>query len=142
MPEGTGNLLDGVHVLVADDCEDEREMLEFVFGLHGATVTAHASATATLSAVRDAKPDVLVSDIGLVGIDGYDLVRELRSWPADQGGETPAIALTGWSSESDRAEAIAAGFHVHIVKPVAVEALVAVVAALAMSRSAGARGDS
>jgi CheY-like chemotaxis protein len=130
--------LGGVHVVVVDDSDDEREMLAFVFARYGAKVTALASANEALSAVRAAKPDVLVSDIELEDGNGYTLVRELRTLPPAEGGDTPAVALTGWGSESDREAAIDAGFHVHMVKPVPVEALVTVVAALSGVRTSSA----
>ena len=136
--ENQFNCLDGIHVLVADNSEAEREMLVHVLGLYGARVSATGSARSALHAIRATKPDVLVSDISLDDCDGYCLVRELRALPAAAGGETPAVAVTGWATESDRAAALEAGFHVHLVKPVALEALVTIVATLARTRGTNA----
>lgn len=131
--------LDGVHVVVVDDSTDEREMLTFIFEKLGATVTTAPSADEALSAIRAVRADVLVSDIGLADRDGYSLVRELRTWPSADGGETPAVALTGWCGEGYRTAAIDAGFQAHLAKPVPVDTLVAVVAALAHRRDADSR---
>lgn len=129
--------LAGVHVLVVDNDADEREMLAFVFNMHGARVTAVGSAAEALAAARNGRPDVLVSDVLLPERDGYSLVRELRTWPPPEGGRIPAVAVTGCCQEGDRTEAIDAGFQVHLGKPVPLETLLEVVAKLArVSRAA------
>ena len=75
--------------------------------------------------------DVLVSDVGMPGEDGYDLIRAIRSLPDDQGGNTPAAAVTALARADDRKRALLAGFHTHMAKPLEPAELVAVVASLA-----------
>jgi CheY-like chemotaxis protein len=77
------------------------------------------------------KPDLLVSDIAMPGEDGYSLIRKVRALNAEQGGQIPALALTAYARAEDRTRAIAAGFQLHIAKPVNPEELAAVVANLA-----------
>jgi CheY-like chemotaxis protein len=78
--------------------------------------------------VERSQPDVLVSDIGMPGENGYSLIRKLRQLEAERGGRIPAIALTAYARSEDRAAAIAAGFQLHISKPVDPAQLAAVVA--------------
>lgn len=137
-PDDPTMWLAGVHVLVADDCEAECEMLVHTLSLYGATVTATTSVRSALATVRAERPDVLVSDITFEDGDGYSLARELRAMPPTDGGQTPAVAVTGWATEADRAAAIDAGFHVHLAKPVPLETLVAVIATLARHGRASA----
>jgi CheY-like chemotaxis protein len=128
-------LLDGVDVLVVDDSPDELAMIELVLGQYGASVRSAATVDEALDAVRSERPSVLVSDIALgLGRDGYDLVRELRGWPSERGGDTPAVAVTGWCRACDATAAIDSGFQVHLSKPVSLETLVAVIANLAQVR--------
>lgn len=122
--------LQGVHVLVAEDSADVRDMLSALFEAFGARVTAVESETEALAAIRVARPDVLVSDITLEASDGYSLVEELRTWAPDEGGDTPAIAISGWCAESDRSRALEAGFQALLAKPVAVETLLDLVVRL------------
>jgi len=70
-----------------------------------------------LEALARSKPDVLLSDIGMPQIDGYMLLRQIRKWSPEQGGQIPAIALTAYAGEIDQRQAIAAGFQKHIPKP-------------------------
>ena len=108
----------GMNILLVEDDKDSRDMLEMVLGLHGVRVETAESAREALEKIQIVKPDVLVSDIGLPGEDGYDLIRKVRALPRESGGQTPAIALTGYVSEQDRNLALDAGFHDHIPKPV------------------------
>jgi len=127
--------LDGVHVLLVEDDVDAREMLRMMLIDAGATVsTAHTAETALESNAAD-RPDVLVSDIGLPGRDGYALVRELREMERRESTRTlPAIALTAFAAVDDRQRAFAAGFHFHLPKPVDPAYLVATVAHAARKR--------
>jgi len=93
-------------------------MLEMVLALYGVRVESADSAREAFEKIRKVKPDVLVSDIGLPGEDGYDLIRKVRALPRESGGQIPAIALTGYVSVQDRNLALDAGFHDHIPKPV------------------------
>ncbi len=89
--------LEGVRVLVVEDQEDARELLSVLFRQHGAEVGAAGSAAEALSALRRERPDVMVSDIGMPGEDGYWLIREVRSLS----GDLPAVALTAYASEAE-----------------------------------------
>ena len=108
--------LQGIRVLVVDDEADTRDLVTFIIKEAGAIVTAVASAIAALEACAQAQPDVLVSDIGMPEMDGYMLIRQLRSQP--QGQQILAIALTAYAGEIDYRQALAAGFQQHIPKPV------------------------
>jgi CheY-like chemotaxis protein len=130
-PEPGLTLLEGLNVLVVEDDADSRESLVWILERYGAGVSAAATAREALQALEDAVPDVLVSDIGMAGEDGYDLIRHVRKLPADRGGKLPAIALTAYSEEANRIKAIRAGFQAHVAKPVAPVELVAEIARLA-----------
>jgi CheY-like chemotaxis protein len=96
----------------------------------GAVVASADSACAAFRALQVFHPHVLLSDIGMPEEDGYSLIRRVRKLPAASGGETPAIALTAYTQESDRREALAAGFTLHMSKPVQPNRLVAAVSSL------------
>ncbi|MEG4589856.1 PAS domain-containing protein [Microcoleus sp. MOSTC5] len=130
--DSTGDL-SGIHVLVVDDEADSREFVAFVLEQAGATVTSVASATKALQAFSQAVPEIVVSDIGMPEMDGYMLMRHIRSLPIEQGGQIPAIALTAYAGEMDRQQAIAAGFQRHLAKPVDPEAVVAIITKLLSS---------
>ncbi|ABA22384.1 multi-sensor hybrid histidine kinase [Trichormus variabilis ATCC 29413] len=115
--ENQDSLLAGVQILLVDDQEDVREFFSFALEQCGATVTAVASAIEALEALARSKADVLLSDIGMPQIDGYMLLRQIRKWSPEQGGQIPAIALTAYAGEIDQKQAIAAGFQKHIAKP-------------------------
>lgn len=107
--------LDDVHVLVVEDDADNREMIAFTLQLYGARVTTASSAAAAIESLSNCKPDVLISDIGMAGMDGYTLMQQVRQ--ATQTSHIPAIALTAYVSEADQQQALAAGFHDHLPKP-------------------------
>ncbi|WP_445242757.1 PAS domain-containing protein [Microcoleus sp. S28C3] len=130
--DSTGDL-SGIHVLVVDDEADSREFVAFVLEQAGATVTSVASATKALQAFSQAVPEIVVSDIGMPEMDGYMLMRHIRSLPIEQGGQIPAIALTAYAGEMDRQQAIAAGFQRHLAKPVDPEVVVAIITKLLSS---------
>jgi PAS domain S-box-containing protein len=123
--------LDGLRVLVVDDEQDTREMLKAGLGQCGAEVTAAGSAAEALEALEAFAADVLISDIGMPGEDGYELIRKVRALPADGGGRVPAIALTAYARAEDRLQALRAGYQMHVPKPVELTELAAVVASLA-----------
>ncbi len=123
--------LDGLRVLVVDDEHDTREMLRAGLGHCGAEVITAASAAEALAEVRESPPDVLVSDIGMPGEDGYELVRQLRAMPPEGGGRVPAIALTAYARVEDRMQALRAGYQMHVPKPVELAELIVVTAGLA-----------
>ncbi len=120
--------LAGLHVLVVDDEEDVRELVRAVLEGAGARVTSAVSAQDALAAVRDERPDLLLSDIGMPGEDGHALIRSLRKLPREMGGRIPAIALTAYARLEDRREALVAGFQNHVTKPIEPEDLVLILA--------------
>jgi PAS domain S-box-containing protein len=122
--------LDGLKVLVVDDEPDTRELLKVGLGQCGAEVTAAGSAAEALEAIVAAVPDLLISDIGMPGEDGYELIRRVRELPAESGGKVPAIALTAYARVEDRMQALRAGYQMHVPKPVELAELVAVAASL------------
>ena len=123
--------LDGLRVLVVDDEADARELLTTILRQYKVEVAAVASAGEALEVLQRLKPNVLVSDIGMPGEDGYALIRKVRALDIEQGGQIPAVALTAYARAEDRIRALAAGFQLHIPKPVNPEELAAVVANLA-----------
>ncbi len=123
--------LNGLRVLVVDDEADARKFVSTVLEECGAEVTAVDSVDSALAALEHLKPDVLVSDIGMPGEDGYALIRKVRELEADIGGRIPAVALTGYATVEDHKEALLAGFQLHVAKPVRSAELIAVVASLA-----------
>ena len=123
--------LAGLRVLVVDDEPDTLDLLVAVLKGCGAAVTTAASAAEAFRLLKGAKPDVLVSDIGMPDEDGYALIRKVRRLGDDEGGKTPAVALTAYAREADRRKAIRAGFQTHMTKPVEPSALVEVIASLA-----------
>jgi PAS domain S-box-containing protein len=110
--------LTGVSVLTVDDEEDTREFLQAALEQYGAKVISAGSATEAWQFLQTHKPDVLLSDVGMPDEDGFTLMRRIRSLPSELGGQIPAAALTAYAREGDRLEALAAGFHMHIPKPI------------------------
>ncbi len=123
--------LEGVRVVAVDDDADARKLLGTVLTRCRATVTVVASAAEALEAVRRERPDVLLSDVEMPGEDGYSLIAKVRALPPEEGGQTPAAALTAYARLEDRTKALRAGFQMHVPKPVEPAELVAVVANLA-----------
>jgi signal transduction histidine kinase len=124
--------LNGVHVLVVEDHDDARELLVQVLEPCKARVSTAANVPDALQLVEQLRPDVILSDIGLPGEDGYAFIKKLRALPADQGGKTPAVALTAYARVEDRTKALVAGFNMHVPKPVDPAELMAVLASLSM----------
>jgi PAS domain S-box-containing protein len=120
-PEGRdarGADLHGLRVLVVEDESDTRDILDVLLRESGAEVLTVADAAAALRVIHARPPDVLISDIGMPEVDGYDLIRQIRSLAPDAGGRTPAIALTAFAHGSDHREALRAGYDRHLAKPV------------------------
>jgi signal transduction histidine kinase/ActR/RegA family two-component response regulator len=134
-PLGETGDLQGRRILVVDDETDSRELLAFVLEQAGAMVTSVASGQAALSALAQSVPDVIVSDIGMPELDGYMLMRQIRSLSAAQGGEILAIALTAYAGELDQQQALAAGFQQHLTKPLDANRVIATIAKLLSSAS-------
>ncbi|RKH62335.1 response regulator, partial [Corallococcus aberystwythensis] len=123
--------LGGVRVLVVDDEEDARELLRTLLEDSGAQVVTAGSAMEGLQAIQADHPDVLVSDIGMPGTDGYGFIERVRALPDDKGGRTPAVAITAYARSEDRTRVLRAGFQSHVPKPVEPGELLAVLASLA-----------
>lgn len=119
--------LSGVKVLVVDDAPDAREVLRRFLAECGATAVTASSAEEAIRLLTEFRADVIVSDIGMPGRDGFDFIRTVRSG----GNRTPAVALTAFARPEDRIRSIEAGFQTHLPKPVEPAELVAVVAGLA-----------
>jgi CheY-like chemotaxis protein len=115
---------------VVDDEADARELVMTILKQYGVEVTAVATARQALEVLQQSQPNVLVSDIGMPDEDGYALIRQVRALDAEQGGQIPAVALTAYARAEERIRALAAGFQLHIPKPVNPEELAAVVANL------------
>jgi len=114
----TLNALQGLTAVVVDDDPDAREVVTLILRGQGASVTPAAGAAEALDAVQRLQPRVLVSDIGMPEVDGYALIRSVRALPRERGGGTPAIALSAYTRDMDRHQALDAGFQTHLAKPV------------------------
>ena len=122
--------LDGVRVLVVDDMPDDREVLTKMLEAEGADVKAASSAAEGLRTLERERPHVLLADVGMPGEDGYTFLRRVRALHRDQGGLTPAIAITAYAGSPERS--LDAGFQAHLSKPVHPAELARVVAGLTL----------
>jgi PAS domain S-box-containing protein len=130
-------ILQGTRVLLVEDEDDSRALLKVALGLYGADVRAASSVAQALEMLESAAsqqadwwPDAIVSDIGMPGENGYTFMARLRSLPPEKGGDLPAIALTAYARREDRVQALAAGFGMHVPKPVEPDELAVAIAAL------------
>ncbi len=123
--------LDGLRLLVVDDEEDTRTLLKTVLETCGAQVTTASSAREAIAALKESRPDVLISDLGMPEEDGYALIKKVRALSQEDGGNTPSAALTAYARVEDRMKVLRSGFQIHIPKPVEPAELIAVVANLA-----------
>jgi PAS domain S-box-containing protein len=126
--------LDHIKVLVVDDEEDTRDLLRAGLTECGADVSVSSSAEDAVKVLRDWNPDVLISDIGMPLVDGYEFIRQVRSLPSDRGGTIPAVALTAYARFEDRLKALRAGYEMHVPKPVELSELVTVILSLLRRR--------
>jgi CheY-like chemotaxis protein len=131
-----GSRLAGVRVLVVDDMQNVREVVTDILTHDGATVTAVGTAEEALAAVQAERPDVLLSDLTMPGKGGYWLIGQVRALPPERGGVTPAAALTAYTGPEHRASVLRAGFQLHVEKPIGLDALIGVVAMLALKEPA------
>src|SRR6185503_17221095 len=122
--------LKDLRILVVEDDADTRELLKTILERCGAEVRAVASSSAALAEMADRIPNVLISDIGMAGENGYDLIKKIRSLEPERGGRVPAVALTAYAAAADRRRALLAGFQTHLAKPVEPDELLAVIASL------------
>jgi signal transduction histidine kinase/ActR/RegA family two-component response regulator len=123
--------LDGLRVLLVDDEPEAREIISTVIMRTGAEVKTCKTADEALSKMAEWKPDVILSDIAMPDEDGYSFINKVRSLPREKGGETPAAALTAYARDVDRRQALAAGYQMHIAKPIGAGQLVTMIARLA-----------
>jgi signal transduction histidine kinase len=124
-------MLTGLRILVVDDEPDARELLKRILGEYEAQVEVAASADEAMAAIAAQVPDVLVSDIGMPGVDGYELLRTIRRLSPESGGQIPAVALTAFARSEDRQRALLTGYQSHIAKPVQTAELITVIASVA-----------
>jgi len=122
--------LSGVKILAVDDELDARMLLEAMFKQCGADIVTCSSASEALAMLDEYAPDVLVSDIGLPGEDGYSLIKKIRAAEVATGKRIPAVALTAFARTEDRFQALAAGFNMHVPKPVEPAELALVISTL------------
>ena len=130
-PPGDAPSLNGLRVVVIDDEAETLEMLTAILWRSGAEVRGATSAAEALGVLTQWRPDVLVSDIGMPGEDGYEMIRQLRALPEERGGHVPAVALTAYARTEDRVRALSSGYQIHVPKPVEPSELITVVASLA-----------
>jgi signal transduction histidine kinase/ActR/RegA family two-component response regulator len=123
--------LDGLRVLLVDDEAEARQIISTVITRTGGEVRTCKSASEALSKLAEWKPDVILSDIAMPDEDGYSFIQQVRTLPRDKGGETPAAALTAYARDVDRRQALAAGYQMHIAKPISANQLVTMIARLA-----------
>jgi PAS domain S-box-containing protein len=131
----TTDRLDGLRILVVDDEPDTRELLKQGLEYCGAVVRVASCAAEAIDELVASIPDILISDVGMPGTDGYDLVRQVRGLPPEKGGKVAAIALTAYTRTEDRLHALRAGYDMHVPKPVELAELCAVVATVARRSS-------
>ena len=122
--------LRNVRILVVEDELDALDLLTIDLSAHGAHVQGATSAAEALDLLRANEFDLLISDIGMAGTDGYNLIRQVRSQNGEQGANIPAIALTAYARTQDRIRAITAGYNTHVAKPVEIRELVTIVKCL------------
>jgi signal transduction histidine kinase/ActR/RegA family two-component response regulator len=118
--------LNGLRVLVVDDEIDTLELIKVSLGQCGALVTTARSSTEALGLLERTPPDLIISDIGMPGEDGFEFIRKVRELPPERGGRTPAVALTAYARAEDRLRVLRSGFQMHLAKPVELAELLAV----------------
>jgi CheY-like chemotaxis protein len=129
-PEMTLRDLGGVDALVVDDDRDARELIKRILNDCGANVRIAASAREAFAMFKEAPPNLLISDLGMPEVDGFELLDWVRHLAREEGGQVPAIALTAFARSEDRLRALEAGFSAHISKPVEPSELIASVASV------------
>lgn len=123
--------LAGISVLAVDDDPDARDLIRYVLERCGARVILAESSQQGFELLCKERPDMIISDIGMPGEDGYGFIRRVRALSPNEGGRTPAAALTAFARAEDRTRALRAGYQTHAAKPVEPAELTAVVASLA-----------
>jgi CheY-like chemotaxis protein len=113
--------LHGLDVLIVEDSEDTLSLLSMIFEREGATVTTASSAAEALNRALSRRPSIIVSDIGMPEVDGYQLLEQLRILPGLN--QVPAIAISGYASEEDRERALSVGYLALVPKPIDIDVL-------------------
>ena len=122
--------LRGMSVLLVEDEVDVREAIAEGLRAHGARVHEADSAEGGLRIFDEEKPRIIVADLGLPGVDGFEFLKAIRSLPKSEGGHTPAVAVTAHNTLSDRVDSLKAGFTLHLAKPIDPYELATLLAAL------------
>jgi CheY-like chemotaxis protein len=134
--------IDGARVLLVEDENETREVLSKLLSKNGAQVLAVDTAAKAMQEFEKSRPDLIVSDIGLPGVDGYHMLQQIRSLEMERGEPpTPAIALTAFAGRKDRRMARESGFHKHIAKPVSPAVLLAAISTLLADKNRALGGD-
>jgi CheY-like chemotaxis protein len=124
----TPQLLSGLNVLLVDDDTDTLSLMATALTRRQANVTAVSSAGEAMRAIKEHRPDVLVSDIAMPDEDGYGLIEKVRSLENGETQSIPAVAITAYAKEEDRTRALSSGFQIYVAKPIELTELVSVVA--------------
>jgi PAS domain S-box-containing protein len=130
MPFDCPPSLEGIKVLAVDDEPDSRFLLSTILEQCGAQVKTSESAAQALALFEEYEPDILVSDIGMPDVDGYELIKQIREKEKGTGKRLPAVALTAFARTEDRLKALSAGYNMHVPKPVEPAELLVVIANL------------
>jgi CheY-like chemotaxis protein len=133
-PQITSSRLEGVDVLVVDDEKDSLELLRQLLENAGAVVRTASNGPDALREIDRQTPHLLVADLGLPEMDGYELLRQVRGRPREYGDRLAAVAVTTYARLDDRNRALAAGFHEHVPKPIDPNAFLAAVSAARQQR--------
>ena len=129
LPSTARKIFDGVRILVVDDEADSRDLISTILTGCGSEVRCSESAAEAIRALAEWDPDLLLSDIGMPNEDGYSLIRKVRKLKSKRAKQIPAIALTAYATDEDRSAALAAGFQIHLAKPVEAKSLLFSIAA-------------
>ncbi|MBI3802635.1 MAG: PAS domain S-box protein [Nitrospirae bacterium] len=140
-PADRSRLLEGLRVLVVEDAPDTRELIAALLKRHQAEVKAVGSVQEAIDAVTEGRPDLLISDIAMAGEDGYVLMERVRTVASEQGWKIPAIALTAYARKEDQERVLAAGFQLHLSKPVKPSQLVLAIGKLTGRIAEGRLGE-
>jgi PAS domain S-box-containing protein len=130
--------LSGLRVLAIDDEPDARKLIKRVLEMAGADVTSVSCVGEALEAMDSIRPDLVLSDVSMPGVDGYELIRCIRALGPGGGGNVPAVALTAFARPEDRQRALSSGFDEHVTKPVEPMTLVGVLARVVEQRKSPA----